>query len=325
MVADVLEITGRIDLVHGNDSRDGVAEHRADLAFLRVGVTPRATSAGALTRRTTLTAIAAGLLAACGSPVPGPAEGTPRPVRHRYGSGPQQIGDLYLPRRGRPRGTVVVIHGGFWQSAYALDLGAATSADLAQRGWAAWNIEYRRTGDGGTWPNTLVDVASAVDHLARLDGVPTTGVITLGHSAGGQLAAWAASRNAASPGGAPRVRVAATVAPAAVLALAAAARDGLGGTAVPGLVGGMPSRLPGRYAEADPLERLPLGVPIRCVHGTDDSTVPISQSTTYVEAARRAGDDAELVRVPGDHFALIDPSTPAWRRTVAVLGQLGGR
>ncbi len=35
-----------------------------------------------------------------------------------------------------------------------------------------------------------------------------------------------------------------------------------------------------------------------------------------------AGDDAELVEVPGDHFALIDPSTPAWGRTVEVLGTL---
>ena len=42
--------------------------------------------------------------------------------------------------------------------------------------------------------------------------------------------------------------------------------------------GGWPARFAGRYRLADPDERLPLGVPIRCVHGTDDSTVPISQS-----------------------------------------------
>ena len=60
-------------------------------------------------------------------------------------------------------------------------------------------------------------------------------------------------------------------------------------------------------------------MPVRCVHGTDDSTVPISQSRAYVAAARAAGDDAELVEVPGDHFALIDPRTPAWKRTVEVL------
>jgi acetyl esterase/lipase len=218
---------------------------------------------------------------------------------------------------------VVVIHGGFWQAMYALDLGAATSADLAARGWTAWNIEYRRLGDGGGWPATFLDVAAAVDHLARLDGVGTRTVVTLGHSAGGQLAAWAASRHETSlPGGAPRVRVTATVPQAGVLDLATAAATGLGGSAVPGLVGGTPARVPRRYSRADPLQRVPLGVPVRCVHGTEDTTVPIAQSEAFVRAARAGGDDAGLVRVPGDHFALIDPGTPAWRRTLQVLDEV---
>lgn len=283
-------------------------------------------SFGAISRRSALTAAPAAVLSACGPPAPTTADGSPKPVRHRYGRGRQQFGDLYLPRRGTPRGTVVVIHGGFWQSRYTLDLGAATSADLARRGWAAWNIEYRRSGDGGGWPTTFADVAAAVDHVAELDGVGTDRVITLGHSAGGQLAAWAASRHEASlPGGAPRVRVTAAVPQAGVLALATAADTGLGGSAVPDLVGGMPTRVPRRYAAVDPIERLPLGVPIRCMHGTDDSTVPIAQSRAYVAAAGRAGDDARLVVVAGDHFALIDPDTAAWRRTVQVLAELTGR
>ena len=107
-----------------------------------------------------------------------------------------------------------------------------------------------------------------------------------------------------------------------MLDLATAAATGLGGTAVLDLVGGRPSRLPGRYRQADPLQRLPLGVPSRCVHGTSDSTVPLSQSQAFVRAARAAGDDAELVTVPGDHFALIDPTTEAWSRTVQVLTDL---
>ncbi len=87
-------------------------------------------------------------------------------------------------------------------------------------------------------------------------------------------------------------------------------------------MGGSPSSVPRRYALGDPAERLPVRVPVRCVHGTDDTTVPITQSRSYVEAARRAGDDAELIEVPGDHFALIDPSTPAWQRIVEVLTDL---
>lgn len=280
-------------------------------------------------RRSVLAAAGAALLAACSSTAaPSPAKGSSKPVRHRYGTGKQQFGDLYLPEGGATRGTVVVIHGGFWRDGYALDLGAAVGADLAERGWAAWNIEYRRVGGGGGWPGTFADVAAAVDHVAELDGVDPERVITLGHSAGGHLAAWAAARGqrdaASLPRGRQRVRVTATLPQAGVLDLLTAASQGLGGSAVPDLVGGTPARVPGRYLLADPIERLPLGVPIRCVHGTDDTTVPISQSRAYVDAATRAGDDARLVEVPGDHFALIDPSTPAWARTVEVLGALSG-
>ena len=121
------------------------------------------------------------------------------------------------------------------------------------------------------------------------------------------------------------MHVTATVPQAGVLDLASAAKSGLGGTAVPDLVGGLPSRVPDRYQEADPMRRLPIGVPIRCVHGRDDTTVPLSQSQAFVDAARDAGDDAELLVVPGDHFALIDPSTEAWRRTVQVLDALTPR
>ena len=234
---------------------------------------------GRPTRRSVLAAAGAALLAACSSPAPKPAPGSPKPVRHRYGTGRQQFGDLYLPEGGATRGTVVVVHGGFWQSVYALDLGAAVSADLAERGWAAWNIEYRRLGDGGGWPGTFADVAAAVDHVARLDGVDAGRVVTLGHSAGGHLAAWAASRRERDgdrlPGGRPRVRVTATVPPAGVLDLLTASGTGLGGSAVPDLMGGKPSRVPGRYRLGDPIERLPLGVPIRVrarlrrLHGAD--------------------------------------------------------
>ncbi len=243
----------------------------------------------------------------------------------RYGSGPAQYADLYLPRAGDAvRGTVVVIHGGFWRSGYDLTLGAATSADLAGRGFVAWNVEYRRLGDGGGWPGTFEDVAAALDHLAELD-LPYGArdhVVALGHSAGGHLAAWTASRDGSTPGGAPRVRPTAVVPQAGVLDLRAAAAQGLGGSVVAELMGGPPSSVPRRYALGDPVERLPVGVPVRCVHGTDDTTVPITQSRSYVESARRSGDDAELVEVPGDHFALIDPSTPAWQRIVEVLTDL---
>ena len=72
----------------------------------------------------------------------------------------------------------------------------ALAADLARRGVAAWNVEYRRVGqDGGGWPGTFEDVAAAVDRLAEVDEVDAARVATCGHSAGGHLALWLAARH----------------------------------------------------------------------------------------------------------------------------------
>jgi len=82
---------------------------------------------------------------------------------HRYGDDPSQYGVLY------GEGPVaVLIHGGFWKDQYGLDLMEPLAEDLAARGWAAWNIEYRRLGNGGGVPATLDDVSAAIDLLADL-------------------------------------------------------------------------------------------------------------------------------------------------------------
>ena len=67
---------------------------------------------------------------------------------------------------------------------------------------------------------------------------------------------------------------------------------------------------------------MPLDVPVRCVHGTDDVVVPIDQSQAYVEAATSAGADATLTEVGGDHFVVIDPASDAWTRTLDLLDDL---
>ena len=68
--------------------------------------------------------------------------------------------------------------------------------DLALRGFAAWNIEYRRVGQpGGGWPGMFEDVSAAIDHLADVEQVDASRVATCGHSAGGHLALWLAARH----------------------------------------------------------------------------------------------------------------------------------
>lgn len=246
--------------------------------------------------------------------------------RHRYGNHPSQYGDLYRPTTATTLpGTMVIIHGGFWRSRYAADLGAPLAADLARRGWTAWNLEYRRVGNGGGWPATLADVAAGIDLLADLADVDVSRVVAIGHSAGGHLATWAAGRPNlpdTAVGGAPRVRLTGVIAQAAVLDLVRGATDGLGSTAVAGLLGGMPDELPERYRLASPQHQLPLGVPVRCVHSRDDDTVPFSQSLDFVQAARAAGDDTSLIEVNGGHFGVIDPGSTAWQAILELLPEL---
>jgi acetyl esterase/lipase len=231
------------------------------------------------------------------------------PAEHAYGAHSSQVADLWLPSApdGRLR-VAAVIHGGFWRARYGRELMGALCRDLADRGWAAWNLEYRRLGlfAGGGWPATLDDVAIGIDHLAVVEApLDLDRVAAVGHSAGGHLALWAAGRRRAG------VPVRAAVGQAAVSDLVEAARRGLGGGAVRRLMGGGPDRRPERYAAASPAALLPLGVPQLLVHGARDDTVPADFSERYVE---RAGGEAELALMPEDgHFEHIDPASEAWR------------
>ena len=245
------------------------------------------------------------------------------PVIHRYGADLAQFGELWLPD-GPAAGTVVVIHGGFWRARYDLSLGRPLAADLAARGYAAWNLEYRRALAGGGWPGTFEDVAAGIDLLATLP-VDTSRVVAAGHSAGGHLAAWAAGRAKLPPGAPgenPAVAVRGVIAQAGVLALADCAREHVGGTAALDLMGGGPDELPDEYRLADPIAAVPIPAPVVCLHSRADADVPYSYSERYVAAATAAGGRASLVELTGDHFTLIDPASADWAAAIAALPTL---
>lgn len=246
---------------------------------------------------------------------------------HRYGSHPSQFGELVLPAPAAegPFPVAVVLHGGFWRAAYGRQLMRGLCVDLAARGWAAWNLEYRRLGwvprrAGGGWPATFLDVAAGIDRLGSLieEGEPLDlrRVVAVGHSAGGHLALWAAARRTLPPGvpGAdPHVVVTHAVAQAGVSDLVAAARLGLSSGVARRLLGGSPRRWPDRYGLASPAARLPLGIPQLLVHGTRDAIVPAQMSRDYRRAATVAGDPVELAELEGvGHFEHIDPESAAW-------------
>ena len=91
-----------------------------------------------------------------------------RPERHPYGGDASQIADLHLPPGHGPHPVVVVLHGGHWRTGFGKLVTRPIAVDLARRGLAAWNLEYRRLGRGGGWPMTFEDVGAGIDHLATL-------------------------------------------------------------------------------------------------------------------------------------------------------------
>jgi acetyl esterase/lipase len=200
--------------------------------------------------------------------------------------------------------TIALIHGGCWRRRYSRSLMHNLERDCRARGFAVHNLEYRRLGlfGGGGWPNTFDDVAEAV---AAIEGR----VVTVGHSAGGHLAVWAASLP----------NVVATVSQAGILDLRKASQLGVCGGQVDRLLCGRADL----YAQASPIERLPLGRPALLVQGLDDQIVPPELARRYHAAATAAGDACELVELAGvGHFEHIDPATPAWRIVAEWLQRL---
>ncbi|MGA2319291.1 MAG: alpha/beta hydrolase [Solirubrobacteraceae bacterium] len=240
---------------------------------------------------------------------------------HRYGPDHSQRAELHLPGGPGPHAVMVLIHGGSWQSRYGKIVMRGLAGDLRRRGWAAWNIEYRRLGNGGGWPATFEDVARAIDHLAELEApLDLARVSLLGHSAGGHLALWAATRNKLPPGapgaidGHPPLAPRHVIAQAGVCDLAGAYALWHGGAAR-ALMGGGPDELPERYALGDPLALAPPDMPVLLVHGVSDEVVSVKLSRSYALAARAGGGEVELVEIEGlqgRHRSHIDPRGAAW-------------
>jgi acetyl esterase/lipase len=252
------------------------------------------------------------------------------PVRqYPYGSDAEQVGELRLPAPAQALTSVrppvaVLLHGGFWRSIWAFDLMDALAIDLAGRGYAAWNLEYRRPDRNG-WKATVDDVAAGLAVLRELSSeVPLDldRVVLIGHSAGGQLALQAAadtvaagSAAAGSAAAGSAVRIVLAVSLAGVLDLAEADRRALSAGATAGALGGSVDEIPQVYAAASPLARVPLGVPQLIVVGDGDDLDFVDMSRRYAEAAASAGDEVTLAGGPGDHFDVIDPRSTIWQAT----------
>jgi acetyl esterase/lipase len=243
------------------------------------------------------------------------------PADHRlsYGSDPVQFGDLYLPSRPGPHPVVILLHGGCWREQYGLAPLGQLCVALAGEGLAVWNVEYRRLGNGGGWPATFLDVASAADTLRDIAGqyaLDIARVVAVGHSAGGHLALWLAGRRRLPPQSrlfaAAPLPLRGVVALAGVPDLVEGVKRDLCGGACRDLVGGAPDAVPERYQQASPIALLPLEVPQWHIVGRYDQSVPVDYLQQYVAVAAEQ-DDVHLDILPATgHFEPVMPSTAAW-------------
>jgi acetyl esterase/lipase len=253
-----------------------------------------------------------------------------------YGTAPQQRGELFLPAGKGPFPVVVLIHGGCWRADLpGSELMDYAAADLKRRGYAVWNIDYRRIGNpGGGYPGTFLDVAAAIDRLrtfAPANALDPRRAVLVGHSAGGHLALWAAARGHLSKTS-PLYRpdplpLAGVVSLAGIGDLEAYRTTGppvCGGPAtVDQLVGPPVPAHADVYADTSPERLLPLGVPSVLVSGSLDPIVPVRFATAFAIKRGSANSKIRAVTIGGaGHFELIDPRSTAWKYILPEIDRL---
>ena len=231
---------------------------------------------------------------------------------HRYGDSPDQTMDVRRPPSARSTAPLaVVVHGGLWRREWTSDTTETWAVELTRRGWITANVEYRRLGTGGGWPESFADAAAAFSAATALAGVEPEELHAIGHSAGATMALWLAGQ-----AGSTRPMKVTSVAGITDLVRARAERLGDGAVA---LIEGR--RSPGPD-ESSPRHRLPLGVGVTLVSCLEDTLVDRSYATDYATAARQAGDEVELIELEATHGAVLDPLEPAQKAVIESLAGL---
>lgn len=247
-------------------------------------------------------------------------------ARIAYGDGDLQFSELFLPAGDGPHPTVLMIHGGCWQTDIAeRDIMNAIAGDLRERGIAVWNIEYRGVDRaGGGFPGTYEDVLAAADSLMQHGasyGLDLSNIVAIGHSAGGHLALWLTARQSALPGG---ELTSPTPLPIGTVISQGGLPDLEEGTRREGHPCGTeaPAAMLGSRPELTSPQRMPFGAtPQILVHAARDPIAPPAYAEAYRDAQlARDVTNVELVVIPGEgHVELVSPGTAAWERQVELI------
>ncbi len=258
-------------------------------------------------------------------------------ARLPYGDAPSQYAELFLPPGTGPFPVAVLVHGGCWTSKFGGITQLRNMAGaLAARGIAVWNVEYRRSDEaGGGYPGTYQDMHAALELLQAQAGrhrLDLQRLVAVGHSAGGQLVQWMAGR-ARIPASSPLFRAKPLAVPAVVslggladlrneaaLIKSSCGRDTVELAGTPG-----PGR-PDVFVDTNAAELMPNGSRTWLVTGELDTISPPRVAHDYAARARKAGDHAEVVILPGaSHYDEVAASSPAWPLVAGVIERALGR
>lgn len=239
-----------------------------------------------------------------------------------YGAESQQFGHLYTPCNSLNTPVVIVVHGGYWKDNHSLETYATFSIVDYLKSFqvAIWNIEYRRMnaeGDNSSapWPTIFKDVADAIDHLHHIqhsENLDLGRVLIIGHSAGGHLATWVASRKRIPADSelychAP-LKIHRAISIAGILDLASV-NDVDQPEQIYRLMGGTPYTHPRRYLACNPSILFHSEIALTVVHGEQDACVNISQVKRFYKQTQVKL--KQIILPTADHFSML-PHNGDW-------------
>ncbi|TMP00189.1 alpha/beta hydrolase [Pseudoalteromonas sp. S3260] len=220
---------------------------------------------------------------------------------YHYGADSQQFGQLFRPQNDAFLSVVIVVHGGYWKDNHSLDSYPTKQivAYLANKNVAVWNLEYRRMNSVGAnvsapWPSIFNDVAQGIDFLTTLateHKLDLRNVMIIGHSAGGHLATWAASRGMIDKNSAlykaEYLAIKTVIAIAGVLDLRR--RNDLGQPQqIVKLLAGEFADGHSRIKNCNPAQLIDNSVKYIIMHGDKDKEVNIKQAISFVSSSNEA-------------------------------------
>lgn len=240
--------------------------------------------------------------------------------RISYGKHSEQFGELYLPKENNLHPTIIMIHGGCWQARYNLTVLGQLSKALTKIGYAVWNIEFRRLGNGGGFPITFEDVAMGADFLntiAKKYALDLNSLTAMGHSAGGHLALWLAGRHHLSRSSKfhsnSAIKLERVISLAGIPDLVAGVEQDICRGACLNLMGGLPNKIPEQYQLASPHHLLPLNIPHWHLVGEHDPLVPVSYLEPFIQRAKQQDTHVHFEVIPEiGHFEMVMPNTVSW-------------